>query len=86
MSNYLPQREAHMSYAAQEQVRRSYYRCPHYDQPAVIDTCVAQPSYFFREMPSRIISRTCSAEFDCILMDKSACPMRLVQIRNQILN
>jgi hypothetical protein len=51
----------------------------------LVESNVVYPSDVFAEMPQRLMSRTCSHEFDCYLLDKSACPMHLRQIRNQML-
>ena len=51
-----------------------------------IETRVTYPCDLFAEQPQRIMDRTCSDEFNCVLLDKSACPMHLQQIRTQLLN
>lgn len=75
-----------MAYSAQAHQQQMVYACPHYDIPVRVESQVVMPSDFFREMPQRITRRTCSHEFDCFLLDKSACPMKLLQIRKQTLN
>lgn len=74
-----------MAYPAQSRLQQTVYSCPHYSVPVRVESHVAYPSDFFREQPQRILQRTCSAEFDCILLDKAACPMRILQIRSQTL-
>lgn len=74
-----------MSYPAQSRVERRDFVCPHYHLTVQVESRVAMPSDVFREQPARITDRTCSAEFDCVLIDKSACPMHLQQIRLQTL-
>ncbi len=75
-----------MAYLARNQRQHMVFTCPHYGFPVNIETEVVYPSDFFRELPPRILQRTCSGEFDCVVVDKSACPMRLAQIRNQTMN
>ncbi|MEX1247063.1 MAG: hypothetical protein WEA61_01155 [Anaerolineales bacterium] len=72
-----------MSYPAQLRLEQMVFDCPHYQVPVRVESRMAVPSDFFRESPVRILQRTCSAEFDCVLLDKSACPMRIQQIRLQ---
>lgn len=74
-----------MSYPARPEVHQMVFNCAHYDVPVLIESKVVYPADAFAEMPQRLMSRTCSREFDCFLTDKSACPMRLRQIRNQML-
>ena len=74
-----------MSFPARAHVQKNVYRCAHYDIPVLIESNVVYPSDLFSEMPQRILNRTCSHEIDCFLLDKSACPMRLQQIRKQTL-
>ena len=74
-----------MSYPARAQTHQTVFHCAHYEIPVLIESKVVYPSDAFAEMPQRLMSRTCSHEFDCYLIDKSACPMHLRQIRNQIL-
>lgn len=74
-----------MSYPAQTRTERRDYVCPHYHLTVQVETRVVFPSDFFREYPARIMERKCSGEFDCVLVDKSACPMHLQQIRLQTL-
>lgn len=74
-----------MSFPARQHVNQTVFRCAHYDIPVLIESKVVYPSDLFADMPQRILSRTCSHEFDCHLMDRSACPMRLQQIRLQTL-
>jgi hypothetical protein len=74
-----------MSFPARPQVNQTVYKCAHYDVPVLIENKVVYPSDIFAEMPQRLLNRTCSHEFDCYLLDKSACPMHLRQIRNQML-
>ncbi|MEX2161314.1 MAG: hypothetical protein WD751_05300 [Anaerolineales bacterium] len=73
--------EVTMSYPAQFRLEQKVFACPHYQVPVRVESRVAIPSDFFRESPVRIVQRTCSAEFDCVLVDKSACPMGIQQIR-----
>jgi|GEM_PF-1782545 len=40
-----------------------------------VDTTVVLPSNFMPETPPRIIKRSCSSYADCILQDKTACPL-----------
>ena len=70
-----------MGYPAQLGIKETVFACPHYDIPVKIESQVVYPSDFFQDQPNRIIQRTCSYEFDCYLLDKSACPMKLLQIR-----
>ena len=72
-----------MAYPAQLRLQQTVFSCQHYSVPVRVESHVAYPSDFFRELPQRILRRTCSAEFDCILVDKAACPMRIQQIRLQ---
>lgn len=74
-----------MSFPARSEVQKAVYHCAHYDIPVLIESKVVYPSDLFAEMPQRILNRTCSHEFDCFLLDKSACPMHLQQIRMQTL-
>ncbi len=74
-----------MSFPARAHVQQTVYHCVHNDIPVRVETKVVYPSDLFAEMPQRILNRTCSHEFDCFLLDKSACPMHLRQIRNQTL-
>ena len=72
-----------MGYPAEVRSQQAVFLCAHYRAPVVIESSVVYPSDLFWEQPQRILQRTCSAEFDCILLDKSACPMRLQQIGKQ---
>ena len=74
-----------MAYPAHSRLQQTVYSCPHYSVPVRVESRISYPSDLFREQPQRIMQRTCSAEFDCILVDKSACPMRILQIRSQTL-
>ena len=74
-----------MSFPARAESQKTVYHCAHCDAPVLIESKVVYPSDLFAEMPQRILKRTCSHEFDCLLLDKSACPMHLQQIRNQTL-
>lgn len=69
-----------MSYPAQLRTEQEQFACPHRGQVRV-ESRVAVPSDFFQELPVRIVQRTCSNEFDCILLDRAACPMHIEQIR-----
>ncbi len=75
-----------MGFPAQLHREQSFFDCPHYDIPVKVESHVVHPSDYFQELPQRIVRRTCSHEFDCFLLDKSACPMKLLQIRGQMLN
>jgi hypothetical protein len=72
-----------VSYPAQLRSEQEQFACPHRGLVRV-ESRVAEPSDFFREQPVRIVQRTCSNEFDCILIDRAACPMHIEQIRQGI--
>ncbi len=75
-----------MAFSSRMHIEEKTYQCAHCSQPVVIESKIVYPSDLFREMPQRIAGRSCNHEFDCVLMDKSACPMKLLQIRGQIFN
>ena len=70
-----------MRFPVQLRLQETVFACPHYDIPVKIESQIVYPSDFFQDQPKRIIQRTCSHEFDCYLLDKSACHMKLLQIR-----
>ena len=75
-----------MSYPATTHMQETFFNCPHFSDLVRIETRVTYPCDLFAEQPQRIMDRTCSDEFNCVLLDKSACPMHLQQIRTQLLN
>lgn len=70
-----------MAYSAHSENQETVFTCPHINQPVQVATQVVYPSSFFRDLPPRVVQRTCSGEFDCVLVDKSACPVKVEEGR-----